>query len=53
VVLLPPSQAEKEEAVAADTGATVPVLLGQFRNERFCIRCEELPVQASDQIRAN
>jgi hypothetical protein len=39
VVLLPPSQEEKAEAAAT---ATAPVLLGQFRNERCCIRCEEV-----------
>jgi hypothetical protein len=44
VVLLPPSQEEKAEAAAS---ATAPVLLGQFRNERCCIRCEEVS-QASD-----
>ncbi len=39
VVLLPPSQEEKAEAAAT---ATAPILLGQFRNERCCIRCEEV-----------
>ncbi len=48
-MLLPPSQEEKAEAAAT---ATAPVLLGQFRNERCCIRCEEVG-QASDKITEN
>ncbi len=49
VVLLPPSQEEKAEAAAS---ATAPVLLGQFRNERCCIRCEEVG-QASVKMSEN
>jgi hypothetical protein len=47
-VIIPPSAIEKKPDVAAADSVTAasaadggPVLLGQFRNERCCIRCEE------------
>ena len=37
----PDATSATDGAAAAESSAAAPILLGQFRNERCCIRCEE------------